>query len=291
VLCAPAECSVQINNGSTEVTKGGRWERQEPPGAKVIDLKRDGYLSEQREVALGKTPATVSVTLKPNAATRQTIGREVFARLLKTMGGAEAPARLAEASTATGTIRIHAGGAPEEANLSLLVNGKLSSVRWNESEAVLNCSGDQCKVDEKSGFLKKKKKASFDPETEKSVRAFRRFNWTAYMSSLLQQAKAELKPYADSIEPDSEGRLNLVLQSDADTYTLELGADSLPHVISYHSRIPGMQGDVRVAYSAFQNNVPMQTLISFPGSKDAGIDVRFSRIEKGANLNPKDFPR
>jgi hypothetical protein len=87
--CSPAECNVNIDGKPKGSTTGGALAiRELPPGEIVVDFERDGYIGQQKTIAIeaGKD-VSAEAALEPSEATKGQFGTDLLSMAVQALGG------------------------------------------------------------------------------------------------------------------------------------------------------------------------------------------------------------
>lgn len=107
VSCAPAECDIALNGTALGSTHQGTLQiAKVRPGSWTVDFKKNGYIGSQAvlTVEADKT-ASASVILEPSRAMQETLGAELFDKMLDAFGGPDG-IKLLQAVQAVGGTTI-----------------------------------------------------------------------------------------------------------------------------------------------------------------------------------------
>jgi len=292
VRCAPAECDFALNGRPAGKSVKGIFRLQNvPPGDVVVDVRRDGYLSQQKSLKIVPNVNTeATFRLEPTVATKNAIGKRLFDAMLAAL---MANPRTTDVSKFSGNGGATSFAGDKQSEWMIAVEGSKNviAMRVTSTAGTLEytCTGQTCESGKgKSLFRLKGGKSLPAPvadELQIDLRAYSRFNYLGLLRSLMSPA---IK--FSGTEPDGAETGEQHLYADAGDliYDIVMGSDLHPIAISYVSQA-GLGSGLKITfgqYQALSNGLqyPMRTAVSLADSAKHGIEVRFDKVDlSGSN--------
>jgi len=295
VLCAPAECTIEINGQDAGSTTDGRLVKPGlGPGELTVNFKKTGYLTVQKVVHLDVAAgAPVSVTLEPTSDTLAENGKKLHDEMLAALG-APADLKKLRSLTAGGSITSYAGGKPSEWDFDVAMGPPRlieMKVTGSSGELVYRCSGEKCEP-KKKGFPLGRKQLlpGVAKELEDNLRGLSHYDFVSVLEAL---NSPHVRFTARTAEANS--RTDQHLRADGDDFACDLtmSPDGLPTLVEYASKA-GLGSGITISYGDYVKvgdyRYPKHTTIRTPDAT-RGLEVRLDHIDLGSNLHTNDFPK
>jgi len=301
VHCAPEECEISIDGESRGVTHNGALEvRGLPVKSVAVDFRKDGYVSQQKIVALadGKDAASAA-ELEPTNATKEQFGSELLSQARQALGGESLKDAASLWGSGSAVIWTKDGQRTDWTLNALLKMPSmvLFDLQRSDGEFWVSLIGDQ----PKSGGNRNKFEALIGPVPGKSrspasaggldtaLHVFRDFQ----ISTILDKIKgASFVSSAHSTKPDEKGELHVHAADRLDSYDLTLGAGNLPVSVKYRAPL-GLGSGLEILYSDYNNvgqaKYPYTLVIQLPDAPHYGMEFRFEKVVAYPALTEKNF--
>jgi hypothetical protein len=295
VLCAPAECSVEINDQAAGSTTDGRLVKPGlEPGEITVNFKKHGYLTVQKVVRLDVASGVpVSVTLEPTRDTLAENGKKLHDEMLAALGASTDLKKL-RSVTAGGSVTSYAKGKPSEWDFDVAMGPPRlleMKVTGSSGELIYRCSGEKCEP-KKKGFPLGRKQLlpAVAEELENNLRGLSHFDFVSVLEGL---NSPHVRFTARTAEANSRADQHLRADGDDFACDLTIGPDGLPTLVEYASKA-GLGSGVTISYGDYVKvgdyRYPKHTTIRIPDAA-SGLEVRLDHIDLGSNLHASDFPK
>jgi hypothetical protein len=280
ITCAPTECTLVIEAGRTETTKGGTFSMTLLVGRHLVDINRPGYSHEQKVVEVKKGGASISVKLNPDEATMSSFGGTLFTRMLDAAGDDNIDIK------GTGSWTVQKTNSPlQEWTFALRLapsESVFAILRPPDAVYEIQCRGQSCLPPKKPTLLRGKSvKPDQAAAIDSDLKVFRRH----YISSLVPLWKTGIaSTFQLRAETDQaiEDRYRLRLTGPENIYDLELDRSFLPVQVSDSSKLVGGAPTV-VTYLDYVHigklRCPKQMSIRLPEQPPRAIQVRLDGLE------------
>lgn len=302
VQCAPQECEIRIDGESWGMTHNGALEvRGLPVKPVAVDFRKDGYISQQKMVALadGKD-ATCAAELEPTNATKEHFGSELVSQTRQALGGDESLKDAAALWGSGSAIIWTKDGQRTDWTLNALVklpSMVLFDLQRSDGDFWVSLIGDQYK----SGGNRNKFEPLIGPVPGKSrnpagaggldtaLRVFRDFQIAAVLDKV---KSASFVSSSRSTKRDEKGELHVHAADRLDSYDLTLGAGDLPVSVKYRAPL-GLGSGLEILYSDYnsvgQAKYPYTMVIQLPDAPHYGMEFRFEKVVSFPGLTEKNF--
>ncbi|HUA85479.1 MAG TPA: hypothetical protein VMB85_16565 [Bryobacteraceae bacterium] len=287
--CLPAECTVSINGKPRGTTSRGSIEiRGLPPSQVTIEFAKDGFDAQQLSLTLHAGVAAMrGVTLKPDAATLAQAGKDLLAKMIARLGGAQALQQSRLVSGAGSASLWQSGG--QRTEWRMISRLKLPSLALIEiNGAGLKWWTSLAGSDSKADGSKQMRGGPVAVEMEKLVRLYR-----DYQPAMLVETLGKMKLSALDLAPVN-GQWRLHATGTDGALTVLLGPDFLPARVIYDSA-SGLGSGLEVLYSDYltigKAEYPKSMAIRFADQSQHGLEVRLDTVKFETNLPNKDFHR
>lgn len=283
VSCEPAECDVSLNGIRRGSSDGGVMELAGlSPGKWAVDISKDGYISHQSILTIGPDQtASISAILDPTRATEETLGAQLFEKVVNALGGEIGLNELASVQ-ATGSTTIARDG---------------SSVRWtllmrNRPDRALFQARAGAILHE-VGFMGNEFMASKNLKGEDAMElptdfGFIRDNQLAALVTRLRNPRFKL--IAKHALPVAEEEFPLVAESTTETISIGLDKQLRPQTVRITTET-GV-GSVTITYDDYFTNgnaAYPKTMLIKPDGRTRGIEVRFDAVDLNTSLKDSDY--
>lgn len=296
VFCVPAECEIRVNGGSPQTTQNGQALIVElPAGKAVVDIAREGFISDQQAVVVPAGPARLDVKLEPTTETRARMGAAAFDRILKAIGTSrdlKGYGEIAAVGTATTT---DATGAVMEWHIEFrLAPPDLAQLQASNPSGSLTllCRGEQCATrtgGSRVPFGGKRLKPDESARLIDNLHLFRRYQ----IREVLEQLTSPQVRFTARVIPTAGEEQQLEGKRGQERYEITADGNGLPLLVVFRSETSPMS-ESRFLFADYvaagTTQYPRRTEIRIAGSKQ-GIAVRLEKIDAAAGLREKDFPR
>jgi hypothetical protein len=285
VTCAPADCEIALNGTALGATQNGTLKALGlSPGTWTIDFKKAGYVGSQTtaRIELDKT-TPVSSVLEPDRKTQESMGAEVFRKMIGAIGGDEGIKTLTSVQAVGSTT---------------FATGENSSLRWtlamrNKQDRAL------FQVRAGDGFLHEVAFAGTEYKVSKRLKGqdvqdlpttfglIRDYQLAAMIRRL---QNSQFKMIAKHDVPSAGEEFALVAESG--TETISIGLDDNLRPQSIRITTPTGVGSANVTYSDYfqQDKVSYPKTVQIkPEGWRQGIDVRFDKVEFSTKLSDNDY--
>jgi len=296
VRCAPAECDFAINGRPAGKSVKGVFRLSDVAlGDIVLDVRRDGYISQQKSLTIvPNVRAEASIKLEPTAATKNATGKRVFDAMLTALAATPFTATAAKFS-ASGGATSYAADQQSEWTINVEGSNSVMAMRAASPDGILDytCTGQTCEAGKSKLFSRlkggKTLPARFSGDLQIDLRAFSRFNYLGLLQSLMSSA---IKFSATERDAADTGDQHLYADVGDLIYDIVLAPDMHPIAMSYVSQA-GLGSGPKVTfgqYRALPNGLqyPMRTAVGLADSAKHGIEVRFDNVEL---VNPPNAPK
>lgn len=283
ISCQPVECDVSLNGTMRGSSDGGVMQLAGlSPGKWAVDISKDGYISHQSIITIdGNQTASLSAVLEPTRATEETLGAQLFEKVLNALGGETGLSELA-CVQATGSTTIARDG---------------SSVRWT---VLMRNRPDRALFQARAGailhevgfmgneFMASKNLKGQDAMELPTDFGFIRDNQLAALITRLRNPRFKLK--AKHALPVSGEEF--ALEAESGTEKISIGLDD--HLRPQTVRITTETGvgSVTITYDDYftkgSTSYPKTMLIK-PDGRTRGIEVRFDVVELNTSLKDSDY--
>jgi hypothetical protein len=300
--CSPAECNVNIDGKPKGSTTGGALAiRELPPGDIVVDFERDGYIGQQKTIAIeaGKD-VSAEAALEPSEATKGQFGTDLLSMAVQALGGDAGLKDVGSLSASGAVVLWNKEGQRSDWTLNALV--KLPDMALFDLEgSVANfwlalvgdkykSGGDRKKLGGLLGAGSSDKNRSLQAgEFDSSLRIFRDYQLSALVARMRTKA---FRLSAPSLDADDKGELHLKAAGNAEAYELTLGSDKLPARATYESEL-GLGSGTEIVYSNYKDagkgKYPLTMAIKLPDAPHHGMEVQFENAMPAPDLKEKDF--
>ena len=278
VNCAPGECSVTVDGVPSE-SRQGVWRRELPVGSKSISVKKTGYSAENRTVELSATGSTLSVSLKPDAATKQKHGEELLDKMLAAL----ADDAIDIAADGSWTMQPKEG-APVEWNFAAKLGANQSTYGLSGQAGTYEmvCRAEKCEAKGKRAFGRGKPMPEEDARrADTHLRLFRRY----YIAGLGRELRTghmvgRLQPSAETntLNPTT---YELRLDGTDEGYDLSLDAQYLPVSVRYTQKLSGSP-PIIMTYSEYvmagKLRLPKRMSMKLPEERQGALQIRFDSL-------------
>ncbi len=292
IRCGPAECDFAINGRPAGKSVKGIFRLQNvPPGDVVVDVRRDGYLSQQKLFKIvPNVNAEATIRLEPTAATKNATGKRLFDAMLAALAPNPRSTEVAK-FFGNGGATTFAADKQSEWMIAVEGSGNVMAMRVTSTAGTLEytCTGQTCESGKGKSFFRlkggKSLPAPVADELQIDLRAYSRFNYLGLLRSLMSPA---IK--FSGTEPDGTdtGEQHLFADAGDLIYDIVISSDLHPIAISYVSQA-GLGSGLKITfgqYQALSNGLqyPMRTAVSLADSAKHGIEVRFDKVDlSGSN--------
>jgi hypothetical protein len=296
VRCVPAECDLAINGRPAGKSVKGVFHLQNVAvGNLVVDVSRDGYISQQKLLTIvPNVSAEATIKLEPTVATKNAIGKRLFDAVLAALAATPRTAGVAKFSGNGGATAF---AADKQSEWMIAVEGSSSVMTMRVASPAgtleYTCAGQTCESGKGKSFFRlkgaKSLPAPVSDELQIDLRAYSRFNYLGLLRSWMSPA---IKFSAAEPDGTETGERHLYADAGDLIYDIAIGSDLHPIAISYVSQA-GLGSGLKITfgqYQALSNGLqyPMRTAVSLADSEKHGIEVRFDKVELA---NPPDVPK
>jgi len=283
VKCEPGECDVSLNGVPRGSSDGGVMELAGLTAGKwVVDVSKDGYLTHQNIVNI-ESDQTVSVaaSLEPSYSTEETLGADLFQKIVSALGGEAGLAELASVQAA-GSTTIARDGA---------------SVRWT---VLMRNRPDRALFQARAGailhevgfvgneFMASKKLKGEDAMELPTDFGYIRDNQLAALIMRLRNPRYKLIAKHPLPVPGEE--FNLVAESTSDKIAIGLDSALRPQKVRITTEAGA--GALSITYDDYLaggHTFFPKTMEIKPDGRARGIDVRFDNVELHTDLKDTDY--
>jgi hypothetical protein len=295
VRCAPAECDFAINGKPAGKSLKGVFRLSElAVGDLVVDVGRDGYISQQKVFTIvPNVNAEATVKLEPTPATKNATGKRLFDAMLVALAATPGSTGVARFS-GNGGATAFAADNQSEWTIAVEGSGNVLNMRLASPAGALEytCTGQTCESAKGKSFFRSKGAklpAPVSDELQIDLRAYSRFNYLGLLRSWMSPA---IKFSATEPDGTDTGERHLYADAGDLIYDIVIGSDRHPIAISYVSQA-GLGSGLKITFGQYQalpNGLlyPMRTSVSLADAAKHGIEVRFDKVELA---NPLDVPK
>ena len=296
VRCAPAECDFAINGRPAGKSVKGVFRLSDVAlGDIVLDVRRDGYISQQKSLTIvPNVRAEASIKLEPTAATKNAAGKRVFDAMLTALAATPFTATAVKFS-ASGGATSYAADQQSEWTINVEASSSVMAMRAASPDGILDytCTGQTCEAGKSKLFSRlkggKTLPARFSGDLQIDLRAFSRFNYLGLLQSLMSSA---IKFSATERDAADTGDQHLYADVGDLIYDIVLAPDMRPIAMSYVSQA-GLGSGPKVTFGQYRPlpnglQYPMRTAVGLADSAKHGIEVRFDNVEL---VNPPNAPK
>ena len=305
VLCAPAECEINVNGQSDVSTVNGRFVKGDlPVGEVIVNFKKEGYFTDQRIVQVAVEPGPeVAVTLQPTNLTKTKNGNRLLALMLGALG-VDSEAKNFPPLTSSGSITSYAGGKQSTWNFYLKI-GSPSLIEMTATSSagslIYQCNGERCS-EKKKGHFPLVSSKGIQPAAaealEVNLRAFAQYHLGPILLRLLSRS---MRPSALTAEDKPEAEQHLRAEFDDSVFNVTLGPDLLPNLLEYESK-GGLGSGLKIIFGEYASiagaekpknggflSYPKRTTIRLPDAEQHGLEVRLDNVERWSTFRVGDF--
>ncbi len=296
IRCAPAECDFAINGRPAgRSTKGVFRLSDLAAGDLVVDIARDGYITQQKVLTIApNVNAEAAIKLDPTPATKNAAGKRLFDAMLAALAATPHTADAAKFS-ATGGATTYAADKQSEWTIAVEGSNSVIAMRLASPAGALEytCTGQTCESPKGKSFFRlkgaKAPPAPVSDELQIDLRAYSRFHYLGLLRSLMPPS---IKFSASEPDGTETGERHLYADAGDLIYDIVMGSDLHPIAISYVSQA-GLGSGLKITfgqYQALSNGLlyPMRTAVSLADSAKHGIEVRFDKVDLA---NPPAVPK
>jgi uncharacterized protein DUF4292 len=287
--CQPAECDVVVNGKPRGSTSNGFIELLDlPTGENVVDFRKEGFEGQQLALSLNVGSSTTqTITLRPTAATRTRLARQLLDRTIAKLGGKTALQHAALVSASGAASLFQTGGQRTEWRFTSRL--KLPAMAMIEiSGAKLKWWTSLSADDSKAGGAKQMAGGPVALEMEKLVRVYRDYQPAA----LVEHWQAMTLGTQTAAPVNGQWRFHAAGSDGA--FTVYLDPDYTLRRVVYESA-SGLGSGMEVLYSDFTGIdkvwYPKSMVIKFSAQQQHGLELHFSEIEFPDKLADKEFHR
>jgi hypothetical protein len=283
LICAPAECSVRVDSGAERRTRSGKLMLD---GMSLkdysLEFRKEGYASRtERLVIASVVNPPLKVSLEPTSETKALWGRDLFAAVLRAIGG---PSGLAEIKTFTASGAASSwdiSGALSEWGIKAVFTPTTNSYDLGNASSGsfrVACEGEICPQKGKSSFGRKKVSGADAASLNTNIVQYNRYHLVA----LLERASGgDHRLLANAPPSPGLADQHLIIESREENYDITLDSSFLPASVTFKSK-DGLDS-VKVTYALWNylgngSRYPRHTSVALPGEKQHGIHVRFENV-------------
>lgn len=285
--CSPGDCSIRLDSGPERKTRNGKLSLD---GMSLkdyaVEFRKEGYAPRtERLVIAAATNPPMKVSLEPTAETKATWGRELFAAILRAIGG---PSGLAEVKTFTASGAASSwdtSGTRSEWGIKVAFSPATNSYDLGNASSGsfrVACHGEICPQKGKSSFRRKKVSGADAASLNTNIVQYNRYHLVA----LLERASGgDHRLLANAPLAPGVADQHLIIESREENYDITLDSSFLPASVAFKSK-DGLDS-VKVTYALWNylgngSRYPRHTSVALPGEKQHGIHVRFETVTAGA---------
>lgn len=284
VTCAPAECLVKLNGTAIGSTAGGKLEVAGlTPGNWLVDFSKEGYTTHQANVTVESAKSSaVSATLDLDRAAREEFGKQLFDKMIHSLGGQDG-------------LRVL--GSVQASGSATLWGRDGTSVRWT---LLMRNRTDRALFQAKAGrilhevmFEGSEFKASKNLNGEDALQLPTDFGMIRddQLPALIARLQgAGYKLTANHPDPVAGEEDSIVAESGTEKISIGLDSDLRPQRLKITTSA-GI-GSVLITYSDYVQNGNAfypKTMLIKPEGQQQGIEVRFDKVELNPNLKDTDY--
>jgi hypothetical protein len=282
--CAPLECQVSLNGSSIGATAGGKLEVAGlTPGNWTVEFTKEGFASRQNIVMVEPAKSTaLAATLDPDRAAREAFGKQLFLKVIASLGGEDGLKTLGSVQArGSTTLWGHDG----------------TSVRWT---LLMRNRTDRALFQAKSGrilhevmFEGSEFKASKNLTGNDALQLptdfgmIRDYQLPALIARLQGSAYKLMADHPDAVAGED---YSIVAESGTDK--ISIGLDSNFHPQRVKIATDTGIGSVLITYADYIHNGSSyypKTMMIKPDGQQQGIEVRFDNVELNPNLKDPDY--
>ncbi len=283
VKCEPAECNVSLNGIARGSSDGGIMELAGLTAGKwVVDVSKDGYLSHQSVVNVDPDQtASIAASLDPSHSTEETLGANLFQKMIDALGGEAGLAELASVQAAGSTTIARDGASvrwtvlmrnrPDRALFQARAGAILHEVGFvgNEFTASKKLKGeDAMELPTDFGYIR-------DNQLPALITRLRNPQYKLIAKHALPVQGEEFQLFAETTAEKIAIGLDSASRPQRVRITTEAGVGSL--TVTYDD------------YLADGHTFFPKTMEIKPDGRARGIDVRFDNVELHTDLKDSDY--
>src|ERR1700733_5876910 len=284
LTCGPAECQVSLNGTAIGPTAGGTLEVAGlTPGNWVVDFSKEGFAGHQTTVVVEPAKsATVTATLDPDRAARESFGKQLFQKMIRALGGDDGLKTLGSVqATGSTTLWSHDG----------------TSVRWT---LLMRNRTDRALFQAKAGrllhevmFEGSEFKASKNLKGDEALQLPTDFGMIRddQLPALIARLQGpNYKLVANHPDPVAGEDYSILAEAGTEKISIGLDPDLRPQRVRIATDA-GI-GSALITYSDYVQNGNAfypKTMLIKPDAQQQGIEVRFDKLELNPNLKDTDY--
>jgi hypothetical protein len=285
LTCAPLECEITLNGAVLGSTQNGTMEVKElAAGAWTIDFKKAGYIGSQSTARVETDRTTpVSIVLEPDRKTQEAFGAELFRKVVSAIGGEDGIKTLDSIQAVGGTTIGTRDGKNLRWTLAMRNKQDRALFQVRAGDGVLHevaFAGNEYKVS-------KHVKGQDVQDLPTDFGLIRDYQLAALIRRL---ENPQFKMVASHNLPVVGEEFALVAEDGTEKIFIGLDDNLRPQRVRI-TTATGV-GSAIVTYSDYfllEKVLYPKTVQIKPDGWQQGIDVRFDKVECGANFKDNDY--